>query len=367
MGNLNDPGQLSWLPFPVAGDYAIPERFTVTNKRFPALGRKGLNKLEQEVSNFLRYEDTGTAVFTPPTTINTGHLQLRRFLIYGNVGAGKSHLIMMLALRLRKKFLAETPVKWRVVIVASAGYLVGLGAFEYLLTAVKLACADDQQDLHDLECIQNEQQLRTFCQQLEQHFVFVVDQADIFEHSHGQVGDISIVAANASEARDLLNAVVGARNFVIYGASANNETAKQRFKKQQDITFYDIFGGFEYEEMEQWLLRSEIKLSAEQKDKLFDDTGAVPLFLTWFRIEPKTPLPRDYTNDDNMFKCDWSLFIQCRPLVNAIAQVDKWVASSVTNQGFEDLANAILTQSNLPVGADFSSYDNRYHQIHVHL
>lgn len=353
--NFKNPSELLWLPFPMLGDYPIPERFTADKGQFSCLGREIFPKLEAKVQDFLSHGTTQTIESSPKT--HNAHQVLRRMLIYGNTGTGKSHLLMMLGMSLRKQFQAETPTNRRIVIVPSAFNLVTY-KMDYLLAAVRLACAADKRDLAELEDINDPKDLGRFCGG-DIRYIFIVDQADYLEVVK-EDEYARIVATLAKEARDMLTYVVGHRNFIIYGSSANNDTAKQRFKKQQDIVFYDIFGGFSKIEMENWLkYLCKVNLSADQKDQLLVDTGGVLLFLTWFWPQRNCNLV-DYSDDDVNFAVQRSKFLSHRSFIAAIAAVDNWVKTSINITGFEELASAFLMESVLPSGFSYHSYNNRY-------
>jgi len=157
-----------------------PEHFRVSNKRgyltFPAMGRTYFRNLEEEVDMFIQsYECSNKeeVLFVLPTT--------RKCMVYGNTGGGKSHLLMLLALRLRQRFFLND-FSYRVIIIPDAAELVGYDGFSYMIAALQLAFADDIDMLTQLSRYNRWEDLNKFYAKRGK-LLFIVDQANAFENA----------------------------------------------------------------------------------------------------------------------------------------------------------------------------------------
>lgn len=266
LSHLTDASQVSSLPFPSLK--RAPERFCWKDGVFQFVGRSAMRDIEIAVVGFLN---------PPPPRLFAYKSGLHKMLVYGTFGAGKSHMLMALSLKLRQQYMGLQPVTRRIVVVFNATELIGNQGFSNMLQAMLIAHADDALSLDSLAMIQDWGELMDFCTCASGNLVFMVDQAEEI--------DISVTSLNtpAAHARAMLLSLVGEKHYAIFGASATAEMAKFRNKsKQSGFDFYDVFGGITEKEMVAWLAHTSITLSTDQITALYDYSGGVPMFLSWF-------------------------------------------------------------------------------------
>jgi hypothetical protein len=235
----SNPEVLFTLPFP----YLLsppPERFKASSSmskhmfNFSFMGRENYVKIRDSIttllnSRFLNSSSSGEGVVT------------KEVYFYGNLGGGKSHILITLALDFFATFrLKKQP--YYVVIIPDCAAMLAEGPLTYLTKCFALAFADSEDNLKTVEKIQTLEHLLELTNSAAQYInlLFVVDQDNALDIKDA---DPTVVQTQKFECRRLLSSLASS-HFMIRGASANNESALRRYQKQQNIFPIDIFGGF---------------------------------------------------------------------------------------------------------------------------
>ncbi len=161
---------------------------------------------------------------------------------YGNLGGGKSHILMALALDLFATFRIQSKKRF-VVVIPDCGAMVDEGPITFLKKCFLLAFANSEQNLKHIQSFTSEEHFIQFSESVAKYdcrIFFVVDQDNVLDVK--ATDSLSRQAAKTS-CRTLLTQLAS-QHFIIRGASANNESAMRRYQKQQNLYPIDVFGGF---------------------------------------------------------------------------------------------------------------------------
>jgi hypothetical protein len=304
--------------------------------KFSFIGRVAFTSLLDNARDFI----FPTEAALGETSSNHSHM-----MVYGNMGGGKSHMLMALALQLSQDFANFNPRKRRIVVLPQASDLTTNGA-EYMRAALMLAFANDGESLPLLAQASTMAELKDFCALHNGKLVYIIDQYESFEHARGAFVLLSSLSFpflsfpflsfpsfltyfTGDEMRKIFESFVGSLDYVILGASANNETAKARNLKQLRFRYHDVYGGLTTVESAAWLQLCNVILSDDQLAKLTDFSGGVPLFLMWFvQAIPRNKLPCDMTGHPELFDEIWNIYCSRPPLVQILNNIDNMMADT---------------------------------------
>ena len=174
--SVTEPSKCTMLPLPLPPTFRPPERFICEEGKFPFIGRLAFTSLLDNARDFI----FPTKATPGETSSNHSHM-----MVYGNMGGGKSHMLMVLALQLCQEFANDTLRKRRLVVLPQASDLVTYGA-NYMRAALMLAFADDEESLSLLVQTSTMTGLNAFCDLHAGKLVFIIDQYESFENTGGE-------------------------------------------------------------------------------------------------------------------------------------------------------------------------------------
>ncbi|CAG8646276.1 13052_t:CDS:2, partial [Acaulospora morrowiae] len=176
-------------------------------------------------------------------------------------GYGKSHILTAIACFLLRS-------ERRVVYLPDCRELA-LNPVNYIKSALFLTYVDDNAKISEINACENFDQIVKFCESLNETLYFIVDQMNALDDS-----------SNTGIKRNLDK--MCADHFYIKSSSPNNQVVLHLRQKQTNEKKIELYGGFDKEEMEEWWEKHNSVLPTmnnQQKDRIEDITGNIPLFL----------------------------------------------------------------------------------------
>ena len=190
--SLSDPTITQWIPFPFASSTRPGDRFVLKDGSFLYMGRSQFKKLYREVTN-------------PSSDA------MPRMNVYGGKGLGKSHLLAASVVLLIKQ-------GKRVMFLPQARDWAQQDPEDYLRTALYLGFADVPELLEEMEQIQGAEKLAAWASL--QDFMLIVDQVNSLEE------ESRLDYGRKDEVMRLMRKMDAGGRHVVYGFSANNQTAR---------------------------------------------------------------------------------------------------------------------------------------------
>jgi len=244
----SDPTKLLNIPFP--GSF-IPERFLLRDGKFAFMGREEYGRIRETIAE--HHHQRSERNFD----------KLSTYYLFGNLGWGKSHLLLTMAVDLFATYFSQNEQsRKRVVVIPDCAELMK-NPFKVLRNAYWLAFADDgdiSKLIYDCTDPEDFSFVGEYCEDNNIQVLFIVDQYNALDIP--PENDKSCVSEKKLETAYLLyNLTCG--HLTLLSASANNESAKvcvcitivvvcnltspfckTRGAKQQNFIFLDLFGGF---------------------------------------------------------------------------------------------------------------------------
>ncbi|CAG8699468.1 3244_t:CDS:2, partial [Acaulospora morrowiae] len=248
----SNPQNFLSLPFPYPGSKRPIDRFTISDDGFfTFMGRKKFSDVLDKIIEF---------------KAKTGYMKM---FIYGTVGYGKSHILTAIACFLLRS-------ERRVVYLPDCRELA-VNPLSYIKSALFLTYADDDAKISEIDACENFDQIVKFCELLNETIYFIIDQMNALDDS----SNTGISLKEKIQVKRNLDKMCS-EHFYIKSSSANNQTVLHLRQKQTNEKKIELYGGFDKEEMEEWWKKHNSVLPTmnnQQKDRIEDITGNIPLFL----------------------------------------------------------------------------------------